>query len=481
MAMLGLKNRKGTPISSEIIDAFSDAVAGKVIAPADPEYHSARRIWNASIDKHPGLIVRCAGAADVVQAVKFGRQNDLVVSIRGGGHNVAGRALTDDGLVIDLSSMRAVFVDPAKGTARVQGGATLGDLDRETHAFGLAVPAGVVSRTGIAGLTLGGGVGWLVRKYGLTCDNVLSLEIVTADGKLLTASADENTDLFWALRGGGGNFGVVTSFLFRAYPVTNVFGGMIVHARDNARDVIRHYRDFMTSAPEELTAYAALITTPDGHPAVAVIACYCGDPAEGKRVLRPLREFGSPLMDAVQLMPFPAMQKLLDGAFPDGTQNYWKSDFVKEMSDEVIDLIVTHANRMKSPLSAVVIEYYGGAAGRIGTSQTAFAQRQAEYDIGFMAQWTDPAEKEVHVAWARDNSRRIAPARKRRSSPEFPRRGKWRHDRGSFRRELRPAGRAENQVRSDELFPDQPERAAGAGGGGLIGIRSPGFQLVAVH
>lgn len=407
--MLGLKNRKGTPVSGEIIDAFSDAVAGKVVGPADPEYHSARRLWNASVDKHPGLIVRCAGAADVVQAVKFGRANDLLVSIRGGGHNVAGRALSDDGLVIDLSSMRAVFVDPAKGTARVQGGATLGDLDRETHAFGLAVPAGVVSRTGIAGLTLGGGVGWLVRRYGLTCDNVLSFEIVTADGNLLTVSADENTDLFWALRGGGGNFGVVTSFLFRAYPVTNVFGGMIVHARDRARDVIRHYRDFMTSAPEDLTAYAALMTTPDGHPAVAVIACFCGDPAEGKRVLRPLREFGSPLMDAVQPMPFPAMQKLIDGAFPEGTYNYWKSNFLREMSDEAIDLIVMHANRMKSPLSVVVIEYYGGAAGRIGVSQTAFAQRQAEYDIGYMAQWTDPAEKEVHVAWARDMAEALRP------------------------------------------------------------------------
>ena len=409
MATLGLKNRSGTPVSDEIIDAFSGAVAGKVIGPADPEYDNARRIWNASIDKHPGLIVRCAGAADVVQTVKFGRANDLLVSIRGGGHNVAGRALSDDGLVIDLSSMRAVFVDPAKGTARVQGGATLGDLDRETHAFGLAVPAGVVSRTGIAGLTLGGGIGWLVRKYGLTCDNVLSFEIATADGKLLTASADENPELFWALRGGGGNFGVVTSFLFRAYPVTNVFGGMIVHARDHARDVIKHYRDFMTSAPEELTAYAVLITTPDGHPAVAVVACFCGDPAEGKLVLRPLREFGSPLMDAVQLMPFPAMQKLIDGAFPEGTYNYWKSDFVREMSDEVIDLIVTHANKMKSPLSAVVIEYYGGAAGRIGVSQSAFAQRQAEYDIGYMAQWTDPAEKEVHVAWARDMADALRP------------------------------------------------------------------------
>jgi FAD/FMN-containing dehydrogenase len=277
MATFALKNAGGAPISSEIIQSFSGGIAGKVIRPQDPEYNGARRIWNSSISKHPGLIVRCAGTADVVQAVKFARASELLVAIRGGGHNVAGRALCDDGLVIDLSGMRAVFVDPAKRTARVQGGATLGDVDRETHAFGLAVPAGVVSRTGIAGLTLGGGVGWLVRKSGLTCDNVLSFEVVTAEGKLLTAGADENTDLFWALRGGGGNFGVVTSLLFQAHPVTTVLGGMIVHARDQARELIRHYRDFMMSAPEELTAYAALIATPDGQPAIAVIPCYCGD------------------------------------------------------------------------------------------------------------------------------------------------------------------------------------------------------------
>ncbi len=292
---------------------------------------------------------------------------------------------------------------------RVQGGATLGDVDRETHVFGLAVPAGVVSRTGIAGLSLGGGVGWLVRKYGLTCDNVLSCEVVTAEGKVLTASAHENADLFWALRGGGGNFGVVTSFLFRAHPVETVLGGLIVHARDQARDVIRHYRDFMVSAPEELTAYAALITTPDGHPAVAVIPCYCGELAEGERVIGPLRKFGSPLADAVQPMPFPVMQRILDGAFPDGTHNYWKSTFVKELSDDAIDVIVAHADKMRSPLSAVVLEYYGGAASRVGVSETAFAQRRAEYDIGFMAQWTDPAEKALHVAWAQAMSDALAP------------------------------------------------------------------------
>jgi FAD/FMN-containing dehydrogenase len=401
MAPITLKNLNGASVDSGRITEFSDHIAGEVIQPGDPSYDVARRIWNGSIDRHPGMIVRCKGVADVVQSVRSARENELLLAIRGGGHNVAGRALCDDGMVIDLSDMKAVFVDPSANTVRVQGGATLGDVDRETHQFGLAVPAGVVSRTGIAGLTLGGGVGWLVRKYGLTCDNILSFEVVTADGRLLTASADENPDLFWALRGGGGNFGVITSFLFRAFPVSNVLGGLIVHPRDQAREVIRHYRDFMQSAPEDLTAYLGLLTTPDGVPAVAVIPCYCGDAAEGERVLKPLREFGSPLMDAVQTMPFPTMQRLLDDAFPDGTQNYWKSTFISELSDDAIDVIVDHANRMASPMSAVVIEYYGGAAGRVGTADTAFAQRQAEYDIGIMAQWTDLAESDGHVEWAR--------------------------------------------------------------------------------
>jgi len=409
MAAPSLKNRSGAPVAGGIVDAFAGLLAGKALGPSAPDYESARRIWNAGVVRHPGLIVRCAGTADVVQAVKFARANDLLVAVRGGGHNVAGRALCDDGLVIDLSEMRAVFVDPARRTVRVQGGATLGDVDRETHAFGLAVPAGVISRTGIAGLALGGGVGWLVRKYGLTCDNILSCEVVTAEGKAVTASADENADLFWALRGGGGNFGVVTSFLFRAHPVSMVLGGLIVHARDRARDVIRHYRDFMASAPEELTAYAGMVTTPDGQPAVAVIACWCGDLGEGERVLKPLRDFGPPLMDAVQPMPFPAMQRILDDGFLDGVYNYWKSTFIRQLSDEAIDLIVDHANRMASPLSAVVIEYYAGAAGRVGTSDTAFAQRQAEYDIGFMAQWTDSAETERHTAWARDMADAMKP------------------------------------------------------------------------
>ncbi len=409
MTMPTLKDRKGLPIAQEAIDRLASTIAGKTIRPSDEEYAQARRIWNAHVHKTPGLIVRCAGTADVVQAVKFARANDVLVAIRGGGHNVAGRALCDDGIVIDLSGMKAVFVDPAKATARVQGGATLGDVDRETHAFGRAVPVGVVSRTGIAGLTLGGGVGWLVRKYGLTCDNLLSCEVVTAEGEILTASADENADLFWALRGGGGNFGIVTSFLYRTHPVSTVLGGLIVYPRDRAGDVIRHYRDFMVSAPEELTAYVGLITGPDGQPVVGVIVCWCGELAEGQRVLNPLRGFGAPVMDAVQPMPFPAMQKLLDDAFPDGTQNYWKSTFLKALSDEAIDVIVDHADRMQSPLSAVVIEYYAGAAGRTGDGDSAFAARKAEYDVGFMAQWTDPAESARHIAWARDMAAAMKP------------------------------------------------------------------------
>jgi FAD/FMN-containing dehydrogenase len=396
-----LINAKGNVVSDDRVEVLRTGLHGEVIRPGDPAYDKARRIWNAIIDKHPGIIARCTGVADVVHAVSFARENELLIAIRGGGHNVGGRALCDEGMVIDLSRMKGIHVDAKNRTARVQAGATLGDVDRETHLYGLAVPAGVVSATGIAGLTLGGGVGWLVRKYGLTCDNVLSFDIVTAEGKLLTANAEENSDLFWALRGGGGNFGVVTSFEYRLHPVSSVLGGMVVYPRGQAVEVLRFYRAFTQSAPEELTAYAGLLHTPDGTPAIAVVACYCGDLAEGERVLKPLREFGSPLLDAIQPMPFPQMQSLLDGAFPGGNQNYWKSTFLRELSDEAIDLLVERANRATSPLTAVVIEYYGGAASRVGVAETAFAHREAQYDVGILAQWTDPGESSRHIEWAR--------------------------------------------------------------------------------
>jgi FAD/FMN-containing dehydrogenase len=404
-----LMRRSGGALDRAVIQEFENGFAGQVIQPDQAGYDEARKIWNACIDKRPGLIARCTGVADVMHAVTFARAHDLLVSVRGGGHNVGGRALCDAGIVVDLSGMRGVIVDPKARTARVQAGARLADIDRETHVHGLAVPAGVVSRTGIAGLTLGGGVGWLVRKYGLTCDNVLSFDVVTAEGKPLTASAESNQDLFWGLRGGGGNFGIVTSFLFRAHPVSTVLGGLVVYPRDQAGAVLRHYRDFMVTAPEDLTAYAGLVTTPDGMPAVAVIPCYSGDLETGSRVLAPLRSFGTPLVDAVAPIPFPQMQKLLDGAFPDGTYNHWKSTFIKALTDDAIEVILAHANRALSPLSAVVVEFYGGAPGRVGPGDTAFAQRQAEYDIGIMAQWTDPADAERNTAWARDMYAALSP------------------------------------------------------------------------
>ena len=391
------------------IKSFRSLFHGQVFEPADVGYNEARQIWNASVSKHPSVIARCSGVADVIAAVNFGRANNLLTAIRGGGHNVGGRALCDDGLVIDLSRLRSVFVDDATRRVRVGGGATLGDLDRETHVFGLAVPSGIVSKTGIGGLTLGGGVGWLIRKYGMSIDNLLSSQVVTADGKVLTASATDNDDLFWALRGGGGNFGVVTSFEFQAHPVATILGGLLLHPRAMATDVIRHFRDYMASAPDELTAYVALLHGPDGSPLVGVIACYCGHVAEGERVLQPLRKFGNPIVDGIQVMPFPAMQSLLGPSFPDGNLNYWKSTLQRDLSDEAISAIVEQANRLLSPLSFVVLECYGGAAGRISSEATAFPHRNLPWDVLFIAQWTDPAQTNMHRDWARSGEEILRP------------------------------------------------------------------------
>jgi FAD/FMN-containing dehydrogenase len=404
-----LINTKGSAVDESRIEQFKKSLRGDAVRPADAGYDSARVIWNAGAQKRPGLIVRCSGVADVAASVKFARENDLLLAIRGGGHNVGGRALCDGGLVIDLSRMNAVHVDPAAKTVRVQGGARLGDIDHETHLFGLAVPTGIISRTGIGGLTLGGGLGWLIRKYGMTIDNVLSFQVVTANGEVVTASASQNPDLFWALRGGGGNFGVVTSFEFRAHPVHTVLGGLLVHPRPAASGLLRFFRDFMQSAPDELTAYAALLHTPDGAPVVGVIPCYCGDLAEGQRVLEPLRRFGSPALDAIQPMPFPAMQSMLDASYPDGNYNYWKSSLHRELTDEVISKVVDHGNRMTSPMSALVVEYYGGAAGRVPAADTAFPHRQAPWDVMMLAQWTDPAESDGHRAWARTAADDLSP------------------------------------------------------------------------
>ena len=305
--------------------------------------------------------------------------------------------------------MRAVHVNSTDRTVRVQGGATLGDLDRETHVFGLAVPSGIVPKTGIAGLTLGGGVGWLLRKFGMSIDNLLSCQVVTADGQVVTANLSEHDDLFWALRGGGGNFGVVSSFEFKAHPVHSVLGGLLLYPRDVAVDVIRHFRDYIEDAPDDLTAYAALLHAPDGAPLVGVIACYCGQITDGERVLQPLRAFGKPVLDAIQPMPFVAMQSLLGPSFPDGNHNYWKSTLQRHLTDDAIVAIVEHANRMESPLSFVVLEYYGGAAGRIPNDATAFPHRDLSWNILFLAGWTKSAETASHRDWARSGEENLRP------------------------------------------------------------------------
>ena len=401
MTKAALLDRAGNPVSKDRISEFEEKVRGALLMADDEDYEDARHIWNALVEKHPGAILICSGTADVVAAVNFASKNDILVAVRGGGHNVGGRAVCDDGLVIDLSRMRAVHVDPALRTVRVQGGATLGDVDRETHLHGLAVPLGVISKTGVAGLTLGGGVGWLARRYGPSCDNVIEMEVVTADGVVRTVNSQENADLFWALRGGGGNFGVVTSFLYQAHPVSTVLGGLIVYPREAAADVLRGYRDVMDNAPAELNAYAGMLWTPDGMPASAVIVCWSGtDLAEGERAIAPLKSLAEPLMVAVEQMPFPAMQSMLDDAFQAGSRNYWKSTYVASLPDNAIDTLVEQAKGMTSPASGLLIECHGGDDGDKG-GDNAFAQRGAKYLVAIMPMWSDPAEDEAQIAWAR--------------------------------------------------------------------------------
>jgi hypothetical protein len=392
----------GLHLEEGAVQDLDARLRGEVLRPGDAEFDAARKVWNESIDKTPALIARCAGVGDVIDAVDFARRHHLLVAVRGGGHNVSGNAVCDRGIVIDLSRMKGVRVDPGGRTVRAEGGVTWGELNRETQAFGLATTGGVVSTTGIAGLTLGGGVGWLVRKHGLACDNLLSADVVLADGRLVVASAQENEDLFWALRGAGANFGVVTSMEFQLHPVGPVLGGMILHLQAQAREVLTFYRDFMRTAPDEVTAYAGLLTAPDGTPVVGVLACYSGPLEKGEAVLRPLREFGTPVADLIQPMPYAQMNTLLDAAYPPGVQNYWKAEFLEELSDDAIAVLVDQGAKMTSPRSAILLEYYGGAASRVDESATAFPHRQAQYDLAVMAQWTDPTESDRHVAWARE-------------------------------------------------------------------------------
>jgi FAD/FMN-containing dehydrogenase len=383
------------------LEQLRGEVRGPVIGPADAEYEIARKVHNGMIDKRPAVIVRCGGVADVMAALRFGLEHGLPIAVRGGGHNVAGKAVCDQGMVIDLSRMKGMRVDPVGRVARAQAGLTWGEFDRETQAFGLATTGGAVSTTGIAGLTLGGGVGWLQRSFGLTCDNLLSADVVTADGRFLTASEGENPDLFWGLRGGGGNFGIVTSFEYRLHPLGQVLAGPIVHPFSAAKDALRFYRDLSHAAPDELFCEFDMGALPDGQRAVFLFLCYVGSPEQGEKVVAPVRAFGTPLMDALQPMAYCDLQQAFDAELPFGMKTYWKSSNLTQLSDEAIDTVIAAMEAAPSLAPLVVIDQFGGAVGRVPHDATAFGHRDALYDLVIAAIWSDEAEQEAHIRWAR--------------------------------------------------------------------------------
>jgi FAD/FMN-containing dehydrogenase len=395
------------------LERLRSSIGGLVIAPDDAGYDEARRIWNGAIDRHPACIARCTGVADVVTAVRFARERDLQVAVRSGGHGVGGHALCDGGLVIDLSPMKGIRVDPLACTARAEAGVLWGELDRETQLFGLATVGGIVTHTGIAGLTLGGGIGWLTRMHGATVDNLLSADVVTAEGAIVTASEEEHPDLFWAIRGGGGNFGIVTSFEYRLHPVGPiVLAGPVFHPLEDAPEVLRFYREFIADAPDELTTILDLSVPPPlpavpvevrGRPVVMVGACYAGSPDEGAEVVRPLKQFGRPLVDLLEPKPYTAVQSMFDPAVPHGWHRYWKSVELPPLTDDAIDTLVENSSGFTSPRSYCIVFQLGGALGRVGEDATAFSQRDAVHNVNINAVWTeeDP-DAERHIAWARD-------------------------------------------------------------------------------
>ena len=390
-----------TALAAAIVAELRGSLRGELLCPGEDDYDEARSLWNAMYDKRPALIVRCAEVSDIISAVNFARTHRIPVAVRGGGHNVAGSGACDGGLMLDMSRMKNIRIDAVNRTARAEPGLTWGEFDRETQAFGLATTGGICSATGIAGVTLGGGFGWLARKHGLALDNLVSLDIVCADGQLRKASATENADLFFGVRGTHSNFGVVTSLEYRLHPVgPTVLAGMVLHRLEKGREALRFFRDYTSQAPEEMSAWAALLSSPDGHPMVAILACYIGSTEAGEAAVRPLREFGPPMMDMIQPMPYVKAQSLIDESFPKGRHNYWKSHLLSELSDEAIDALVERFGQVASPYSSVLIEQLGGAISRVGNEETAFAHRAAPYDLVIMPMWSDAAESAQHIRWA---------------------------------------------------------------------------------
>ncbi len=407
-------------VCEDDVRTFAALLRGGLLRPSDANYEEARAVWNGMIDKRPGLIARCAGTADVIAAVKFAREHELLVAVRGGGHNVSGNAVCDGGLVIDLSPMKGVRVDPAARTVRAQGGVTIGELDLETQAFGLAVPMGVVTATGIAGLTLGGGLGWLRRKHGLSSDAMLSADVVTAEGRLVIASPEDDADLFWALQGGGGNFGIVTSFAFRAYPVgPEVFLAFVVHAGSDASQGLRFYREWAATVPEEVSSFAILWHAPqldeipaDHHhkPILVYLAMHSGNPTDGERTLAELRAFGSPIADLSGAMTYLDVQRFFDEDYPAGQlRYYWKSRYLVGLLDEAADIMVELNERSPSPQSTIDVWQLGGVLGRVGPQDTAFGDRSAPFMIGIEANWESPEQDDAALAWAREVYRVLEP------------------------------------------------------------------------
>lgn len=409
----GSQSGGGTPVASlepTDIQTLKASLRGELLQPEDEGYDAARKVYNAMIDRHPRMIARCVDVVDVISAVQFAREHKLTLSIRGGGHNVNGFAVNDDGFVIDLSRMKGIRVDPVTRTLRAEGGCIWGDLDHATHPFGLAVPGGVVSTTGIAGLTLGGGLGHLSRPYGLSCDSLLSADVVTADGRLITSNSDQNSDLFWGLRGGGGNFGIVTSFEYRLHPAGTVLAGPIFYPLNKSRDLMRFHRDFIAAAPDELNSFVGFHMLPPapfvpvhlrGVNVCMLLSCYVGPLEKGEELVKPLRRFGPPLLDLLNPMPLPALNSLFDALLPAGLQHYWKAHFVKELRDEAIEAHAIYGAKVPTYESGVHIYTINGAAHHIKGDETAFSYRDANWAANIFAISPEPADMPAHIAWVR--------------------------------------------------------------------------------
>lgn len=418
MSLTNLQAGK-TAVSAAAIEELTRQQRGKVLDPSDPSYDEARSIWNAMIDRRPALIVQCAEAADVMNAVRFARDNKLLVSVRGGGHNIAGNAVCDGGLMIDLSRMKSVRVDAAAKRAWVEPGATLADVDRETQAFGLVLPTGINSTTGIAGLTLGGGFGWITRKFGLTIDNLLSADVVTADGEMIRVSQTDNPDLFWALRGGGGNFGIVTSFAFQLHELgTQVVSGLVVHPLADAESVLKQYRQALETAPDELTCWTVMRQAPPlpflpeewhGKEILVLAMCYCGNLDEGEQATAGLRSIGKPIADVVGPNPFIGWQQAFDPLLAPGARNYWKSHDFTELSDATIGILVDAVRDLPGPECEIFVGHVGGAAGRVPSDATAFPQRSSHFVMNVHARWREPDMDQACVTWARNVFEATAP------------------------------------------------------------------------